>query len=167
MDIVTFLPITIPGIVLGVSLIWVYLILPIPIYGTIWILLLAYITRYMPYGIRTNSASMIQIHDELEEAAVISGGSWLQTFRRVTLPLLKPGLIAGFTYVVVVSFRELSSSILLYSSKSIVLSILIFDLWDGGQFPIVSALSVLMIAILIVIVALASRLSAFFGVRSV
>ncbi len=167
LDIVTFLPITIPGIVLGVSLIWVYLILPIPIYGTIWILLLAYITRYMPYGIRTNSASMIQIHDELEEAAVISGGSWLQTFRRVTLPLLKPGLIAGFTYVVVVSFRELSSSILLYSSKSIVLSILIFDLWDGGQFPIVSALSVLMIAILIVIVALASRLSAFFGVRSV
>ncbi|MFQ5855964.1 MAG: ABC transporter permease [Anaerolineae bacterium] len=166
LDVVTFLPITIPGIVLGVSLIWVYLILPIPIYGTLWILLLAYITRYMPYGIRTNSASMVQIHDELEEMAAISGGSWLQTFRRVTLPLLKPGLISGFIYVVVVSFRELSSSILLYSSKSIVVSILIFDLWDGGQFPIVSALSVMMVAVLISIVVFASRLGTYFGIRS-
>ncbi|HET7089433.1 MAG TPA: iron ABC transporter permease [Anaerolineae bacterium] len=165
LDVVTFLPITIPGLVLGVSLIWMYLVLPIPIYGTLWILLLAYITRYMPYGIRANSASMVQIHDELEEAASVAGSSWLQTFRRVTLPLLKPGLIAGWIYVVVVSFRELSSSILLYSSKSIVLSILIFDLWDGGQFPIVAALSVMMVLILVVLVAIAYRLGARFGVR--
>ena len=166
LDIITFLPITIPGIVLGVSLIWVYLILPIPIYGTIWILLLAYITRYMPYGIRTNSASMVQIHRELEEAAQASGGTWFQTFKRVTLPLLKPGLISGFIYIVVVSFRELSSSILLYSSKSIVLSILIFDLWDGGQFPIVSALSIIMIFILILIVVAARQLGGYFGVKT-
>ncbi len=165
LDVVTFLPITIPGLVLGVSLIWMYLVLPIPIYGTLWILLLAYITRYMPYGIRANSASMVQIHDELEEAASVAGSSWLQTFRRVTLPLLKPGLIAGWIYVVVVSFRELSSSILLYSSKSIVLSILIFDLWDGGQFPIVAALSVMMVLILVVLVAIAHRLGTRFGVR--
>ncbi len=165
LDVVTFLPITIPGLVLGVSLIWMYLVLPIPIYGTLWILLLAYITRYMPYGIRANSASMVQIHDELEEAASVAGSSWLQTFRRITLPLLRPGLIAGWIYVVVVSFRELSSSILLYSSKSIVLSILIFDLWDGGQFPIVAALSVMMIAILVVLVMVAYRLGARFGVR--
>lgn len=166
LDVVTFLPITIPGIVLGVSLIWVYLILPIPIYGTVWILLLAYITRYMPYGIRTNSAAMVQIHRELEEASYASGGTWLQTFRRVTLPLLKPGLISGFIYIVVVSFRELSSSILLYSSKSIVLSILIFDLWDGGQFPIVSALSVMMIGVLILIVVTARQVGGYFGVRT-
>lgn len=165
LDVVTFLPITIPGIVLGVSLIWVYLILPIPIYGTLWILLLAYITRYLPYGVRTNSASMVQIHDELEEAAAVAGGSWLQTFRRVTLPLLKPGLIAGWIYVVVVSFRELSSSILLYSSKSIVLSILIFDLWDSGQFTIVAALSVIMVLLLIILVTVAHRLGAYFGIR--
>jgi iron(III) transport system permease protein len=166
LDAITFLPITIPGIVLGVSMIWVYLILPIPIYGTVWILLLAYITRYMPYGIRTNSASMIQIHRELEEASYTSGGSWFQTFRRVTLPLLKPGLISGFIYIVVVSFRELSSSILLYSSKSIVLSILIFDLWDGGQFPIVSALSVMMIVALILIVIFARQIGGYFGVST-
>ncbi len=165
LDLVTFLPITIPGIVLGVSLIWVYLTLPIPIYGTVWILLVAYLTRYLPYGIRTNSAAMVQIHDELEEAASVAGGSWLQTFRRITLPLLKPGLIAGWIYIVIVSFREVSSSILLYSSKSIVLSILVFDLWDSGQTNIVSALAVVMILVLIVLVALASRLGAYFGIR--
>ncbi len=164
-DAITFLPITIPGIVLGVSLIWVYLVLPIPIYGTIWILLLSYITRYMPYGIRINSASMVQIHNELEEAASISGSSSLQTFWRITIPLLKPGLIGGFIYIVIVSFRELSSSILLYSSKSIVVSILIFDMWDGGQFGEVAALSVMMILFLVILVSVATRAGALFGVR--
>lgn len=165
LDTITFLPITVPGIVMGVSLLWVYLILPIPIYGTLWILLLAYVTRYLPYGIRTNSASMVQISGELEEAAAMSGGTWLQTFRRVTLPLLRPGLVAGFVYVVIVSFRELSSSILLYSSKSMVMSILIFDLWGSGQFSIVAALSVMMIVFMVLLVVLAVRLGARFGVR--
>jgi len=164
-DAITFLPITIPGIVLGVSLIWVYLVLPIPIYGTIWILLLSYITRYMPYGIRINSASMVQIHNELEEAASISGSSRLQTFWRITIPLLKPGLIGGFIYIVIVSFRELSSSILLYSSKSIVVSILIFDMWDGGQFGEVAALSVMMILFLVILVSAATRAGTLFGIR--
>jgi iron(III) transport system permease protein len=165
-DAITFMPITIPGIVLGVSLIFVYLILPIPIYGTIWILLIAYITRYMPYGFRMNSASMVQISNELEEAASISGSSRLQTFLRITFPLLKPGLIGGFIFVVIVSFRELSSSILLYSSKSIVVSILIFDLWEGGQFSKVAALSVLMIVFLVILVAGISRSSAYFGIQT-
>lgn len=165
LDAVTFLPITFPGIVLGVSLIWVYLTLPIPIYGTLWILLVAYITRYMPYGIRTASSSMVQIHAELEEAAHISGASWLQTFGRIILPLLRPGLVAGWVYVVIVSMRELSSSILLYSSRSLILSVLIFDLWDGGQFTIVAALSVLMITGLILLVVIAYGLGSRFGVR--
>jgi iron(III) transport system permease protein len=165
LDAVTFLPITFPGIVLGVSLIWVYLTLPIPIYGTLWILLVAYITRYMPYGIRTVSSSMVQIHAELEEAAHISGASWLQTFGRIILPLLRPGLVAGWIYVVIVSMRELSSSILLYSSRSLILSVLIFDLWDGGQFTIVAALSVLMIVGLILLVVIAYGLGSRFGVR--
>ncbi len=165
LDSVTFLPITIPGIVLGVSLLWLYLTLPIPIYGTLWILLIAYVTRYLPYGFRANSASMVQIHDELEEAAAMSGGSWLQTFRRVTLPLLRPGLLAGFIYIFIAAFDEFSSSVLLYSSKSMVLSILIFDLWDGGQFTIVAALSVILMGFLVALVALALRLGSQFGPR--
>jgi iron(III) transport system permease protein len=165
LDAIAFIPITFPGVVLGVSLILVYLVLPIPIYGTIWILLIAYVTRYMPYGYRMNSSSMHQISNELEEAAAISGSSRLQTFSRITLPLLKPGLIAGFIFVVLVSFRELSSSILLYNSKSIVVSILLFDLWDGGQFAKVAALSVLLIAGLFILVFVFSRFGVLYGIR--
>ena len=128
LDNITFMPIAIPGIVLGVSLLWVYLALPVPIYGTIWVLLLAYMTKFMPYGIRATSASMIQINKELEEASLTSGGTWFQTFRKVILPLLMPGFIAGCIYISIIALRELSTSILLYSHKSVILSILAFDL---------------------------------------
>jgi len=110
LDNMAFIPIAMPGIVLGVSLIWVYLTLPIPIYGTIWVLLLAYITRFMPYGMRAASASMIQINKELEEASLASGGSWPQTFRKIILPLLMPGFVAGWIYISIISLRELSTS---------------------------------------------------------
>ena len=102
LDNMTFIPIAMPGIVLGVSLIWVYLTLPIPIYGTIWVLLLAYITKFMPYGIRASSASMIQINKELEEASLASGGTWLQTFTKIILPLLMPGFVAGWIYISII-----------------------------------------------------------------
>src|SRR5207249_5991267 len=95
------------------------------VYGTIWIMLIAYITRFMPYGLRYNTTSMLQIHKELEESAAMSGASSTTTFRRVILPLLKPGLIAGWIYIMIVSIRELSSSILLYSPGTEVLSIVI------------------------------------------
>jgi iron(III) transport system permease protein len=163
-DTLTFIPIALPGIVLGLSLIFVYLTLPIPIYGTIWILLIAYVTKFMPYGIRTASASMIQISRELEEAAGVSGASWLQTFRKVILPLLMPGFIAGWIYVSIVALRELSTSILLYSYQSTVLSILVFDLWEGGQYNYVCALGILMVLLLVVMVYIAKKLGAKMGV---
>ena len=128
LDSLAFIPIAIPGLTLGVGLIWVYLTLPIPIYGTLIILVVAYVTRFMPYGMRTNSAAMIQIHREMEEASSSAGASWVQTFTRVTLPLLRPALITGFIYVALISLRELSSSILLYSPGNEVLSIMIWDL---------------------------------------
>jgi len=84
-------------------------------YGTMWIMFIAYVTRFMPYGLRYNTTSMLQIHKELEEFSAMSGASWFTTFRRIIIPLLKPGLVAGFIYVMIVSIRELSSSILLYS----------------------------------------------------
>lgn len=127
------------------SLLVVYLTLPIPIYGTLWILFIAYMTKYLPYGIRTASATMIQISNELEEASMASGATWLQTFRKIILPLLMPGFLAGWIYIAVVSLRELSTSILLYTQQSIVLSILVFDLWEDGLYSSVSALGVLMV----------------------
>jgi iron(III) transport system permease protein len=164
LDNMTFIPIAMPGIVLGVSLIWVYLTLPIPIYGTIWVLLLAYITKFMPYGIRAASASMIQINRELEEASLTAGGTWFQTFRKVILPLLMPGFTAGWIYISIIALRELSTSILLYSYNSTVLSIMAFDLWEGGQYTYVCALGVLMVLLLVMMAFTARKLGAKIGI---
>ena len=79
----------------------------LPVYGTLWILFIAYLTRFMPYGMRYASTSMFQIGRELEESAAMSGAGWFATFRRVVLPLLVPGLVAGWIYIVIVSVREL------------------------------------------------------------
>lgn len=164
LDTMTFVPIAMPGIVLGVSLIWVYLTLPIPIYGTIWVLLLAYMTKYIPYGIRAASASMIQINKELEEASLTAGGTWFQTFRKIILPLLMPGFTAGWIYISIIALRELSTSILLYSYNSTVLSIMAFDLWEGGQYTYVCALGVLMVLLLVTMAAIARKLGAKVGI---
>ncbi len=164
LDTMTFIPIAMPGIVLGVSLIWVYLTLPIPIYGTIWVLLLAYMTKYIPYGIRAASASMIQINKELEEASLTAGGTWFQTFRKIILPLLMPGFTAGWIYISIIALRELSTSILLYSYNSTVLSIMAFDLWEGGQYTYVCALGVLMVMLLVAMAAIARKLGAKIGI---
>lgn len=165
LDAFAFVPIAFPGIVLGVALLWVYLVLPIPIYGTIWILVVAYMTRFMPYGIRACSSSVIQIHKELEEAAYTSGASWLHTFGRVVLPLLRPALLAGWIYIMIMSFKELSTSILLYSSESIVLSVLVFDLWGSGKIGAISALAMMMIAVLMLLVLIMQKIGGKFGVQ--
>jgi iron(III) transport system permease protein len=164
-DQLSFVPLVIPGLVLGLALSFVYLRSPVPIYGTIFFLLIAYCTRYMPYGMRYATTSMHQISHELEESAHVSGASWWQTFRRVLLPLLAPGLLAGWIYILVVSFRELSSSILLYSPGNEVLSILIFEQYENGQFTVLSALGVVMVLTLVVLVTAAYKLGAKVGLR--
>jgi len=167
LDLLAFIPIAIPGIVLGVSLIYVYLTLPIPIYGTLWILLLAYTTKYMPYGIRVTTATIIQISDELEEASALSGATWSTTFRKVTLPLLIPSFMAGWIYIAMVSLRELSTSILLYGYGSEVLSIVVFDLWEGGQYPTLCALGMMMIAFLVLLAFGANKVGAKIGIKRI
>ena len=165
LDNLASLPIVFPGLVLGLSIMVFYLNVDVGIYGTIWILLLAYVTRFMPYGIRYNTASMMQIHKELEESAAMSGASWGSTFVRVVLPLLKPGLLAGWIYIAIVSLRELSSSILLYSPGTEVVSILIWELWENGQYVELSALGVMLIVLLFGMVMLAQLVGSRFGVR--
>jgi iron(III) transport system permease protein len=161
----SFVPLVIPGIVLGLALIFVYLRSPLPIYGTIFILLIAYCTKYMPYGMRYATTSMTQISSELEESAMVSGASWWTTFRRVLLPLLSPGLMAGFVYILVVSFRELSSSLLLYSPGTEVLSILMWEQFENGSFNVLAAIGVLMVMALVVMVTIAYKLGAKVGLR--
>jgi iron(III) transport system permease protein len=166
LDFLAFVPITIPGIVMGMSLILLYVAFPIPIYGTIWVLLIAYVTRFIPYGMRAASGSILQIHSELEEAAAASGASWWKTFRRVTLPLLRPGLVAGWIYICIVSFREFSTSVLLATGESRVLSILLFTMFEQGQVTVVAAIGVLMIATLLSVVALFYKLTGRIGIQT-
>jgi iron(III) transport system permease protein len=165
LDNVASLPIVFPGLVLGLSIMIFYLNVDIGIYGTIWIMLAAYITRFMPYGLRYSTTSMLQIHQELEESAAMSGASWGTTFRRIILPLLKPGLLAGWIYVMIVSIRELSTSILLYSPDTQVVSIVIWELWENGQYVELSALGVLFIITLFILVLAAQAVGRRYGVK--
>jgi len=165
LDNVASLPMVFPGLVLGLSIMIFYLNVDIGIYGTIWIMFIAYITRFLPYGLRYNTTSMLQIHKELEESAEMSGASWGTTFVRVILPLMKPGLLAGWIYVVIVSIRELSTSILLYSPGTEVVSIVIWELWENGQYVELSALGVMLIVLLFAMVMLAQIVGSRFGVR--
>ena len=165
LDNIASLPMVFPGLVLGVSIMIFYLTFDIGIYGTFWIILLAYVTRFLPYGLRYSTTSMIQIHKDLEESAGMSGASWFTVFRRIILPLLKPGLIAGWIYVMIVSIRELSTSILLYSPGNEVISIVIWELWENGQYVELSALSVLFIFMLLILVGIAQAAGKRFGVK--
>ena len=164
LDNLASLPLVFPGLVLGLAIMVCYLYIDIGVYGTLWIMFIAYVTRFLPYGMRYNSASMLQIHKELEESAAMSGAPWSVTFRRVVLPLLKPGLLAGWIYVMIVSIRELSSSILLYSPGTEVVSIMIWELWQNGQYVELSALGVMLIAALFCLVVLAQLVGRRFGI---
>jgi iron(III) transport system permease protein len=165
LDFLAFSPIAMPGLVLGIAILWLYLVLPLPVYGTLWILLIAYVTKYLPYGMRACSSSMLQIKKELEEASEASGASWSYTFKRVVLPLLAPGFVAGWIYVITHSFRELSTSIMLYRSGTEVISIVLFELWDGGQYPALSALGMVLIVILVVISLIARAIGGRYSIQ--
>lgn len=165
LDLLASFPLAMPGLVLGVALIFIYLRSPLPIYGTLAILFIAYVTRYLPYGMRYSASSLAQVSAELEESAKMSGATWRDTFRRIVLPLMGPGLVAGWIYVVVVSVRELSSSILLYSQNTRVMSVTIWEFWQNGQTGVLAALGVCMVVVLMTLVAVAYKLGAKIGVR--
>ncbi len=165
LDNLASLPMVFPGLVLGLAIMIFYLNFDIGIYGTMWIMFIAYVTRFMPYGLRYNTTSMLQIHKELEESAAMSGASWGTTFWRIIVPLLKPGLMAGWIYIMIVSIRELSTSILLYSPGTEVVSVLIWELWENGQYVELSALGVMFIIALFMLVMAAQLVGKRFGVK--
>jgi iron(III) transport system permease protein len=129
LDALAFAPIAIPGVIVGAGILVAYLMLPIPIYNTIWILLVAYVTLYLPYGMRFASSGITQIHRELEEMASVSGATLGQTFGRILLPLLAPVLLAGWIYVFVLAVRELGASIFLVGPGTHVLGTISLTMW--------------------------------------
>lgn len=165
LDFLAFSSIAFPSVVLGMVFLWIYLIVPAPILGTLTIIGLVYLTKYMPVALRFVSNSMLQIHDELEAAAVVAGVPWWKNFFYIFLPLLRPGLMAGWFWVMVHAFRELTIALVLAQSENRTASVLIYDLWEDGSFQELSAFGVLMFLILIVLVAIAHALGGRFGVR--
>src|SRR5262249_45043365 len=143
-----------PGVIVGASILLTYLVLPVGIYNTIWILLVAYVTLYLPYGMRFASSGLTQIHRELEEAGAGAGARPGQIFRRIPLPLLAPVLLSAWIYVFVLSVRELGASVFLVGPGTHVLGTISLTMWEeGGSYGAVSALGILQIVPLLCIVA--------------
>jgi iron(III) transport system permease protein len=136
-------PLVFPGIVLGVGVMQLFLTVPIGVYGTIWIIVWAFVINYMPYGVRYSFAGMLQVHRELEEAAAVSGASSVTGFRRVVIPLLSPSLIAGWLFIFLLATRVLSLPVLLSGPSSQTMAVAMFDLWGNGQGPELAALGLL------------------------
>src|SRR6195256_4484547 len=158
LDYASLIPLGLPGIVVAVALIQFWLAMPIALYGTLTILLLAYVGRYLPLGVRAANASLRQVDPSLEESATILGASWITTLREVTLPLIRPGLFAGWLLVFVPVIQELSASILLFSSSSITLAVAIYNLYETGYIEPVAALAMVNMAIIGVAIWLAYRI---------
>jgi iron(III) transport system permease protein len=151
----TFIPWAFPGTALAIGLLWTYVYVPLPIYGTLWILLIGYITRFLPYGLRTMTSTIVQLHDDLPQASMACGAGFLTTFRRILLPLLRPGFIAGWIILATIFLREFSTSIFLYSPGSEPLGPLLYHFYvDGNLGPMCSlAIIVSVICMLLIVVA--------------
>ena len=149
-----FLPQAVPSIVIGLALIFVYLWLPVPIYGTVWIIALAMLTKYLSYATGAVVAAQLQVAGELEEASAIAGAGLYRTYRRVVLPLVGPALFACFLWVVIHAVRELGVSLMLYNVHSQVLSTKVWLLWENGRVAEASAVGVMTVGVLLVLLAL-------------
>jgi iron(III) transport system permease protein len=156
---VSMLPQSYPGLILALGLLWGYISLPLGIYGTPAILVIAYVTRFMPHITRIFSGVVIQIHQELEESARVCGSSPMSSIRRIVLPLLKPSLLSAWVYAFIVSFRELSASVLLVSPGTEVVSVFLWGLWINGEDRQFAAAIVIMVCILTGIIAFVTLMS--------
>ncbi len=154
LDALASAPIAIPSVIVGASILFTYLVVPVGVYDTIWILLIAYVTLCLPYGMRFASSGITQIHRELEEVAEVSGARTAQVLWRVLLPLLLPFLLAAWIYVFVLSVRELGASIFLVGPGTNVLGTISLTMWEeGGSYGAVAALGIIQIVPLLAIVA--------------
>lgn len=163
LDQLSTLPLIFPGLVLAVAVMEIYVTIPLAIYGTLWILLIGFVTKYLPYGMRYNYAGILQIHSELEESAQISGASPLNTFRVIILPLLSPTFWAGWIFVLLMTARELALPVLLSSPQSRVVAVQIYDLWVNGQMTELAAFGIVWSSIMIFIAFVFFLLARRFG----
>jgi len=158
-------PVAVPGIVLGVGLFLTYTRPPFVLYGTLWILLIAFVTIAMPSAYQQLQSAFRSISSDLEEASRILGASRLRTLGRVTAPLLRTSVIATWCFIFVGVIRELSAAIMLFTSETKVISVLIFDLNESGDLGAIAVLGLIMLAITFAVVVLVNRIPGFGAIR--
>ena len=156
-------PVAVPGIVLGVGLFLSYTRPPFVLYGTLWILLIAFLTINLPSAYQQLQAAFATIHPELEDASRILGATRLQSLRQITAPLLRTGVIATWCFIFIGVMRELSAAIVLFTSQTKVLSVLIYDLNESGDLAAISVLGIAMLVITFAVVLAVNRIPMFGG----
>jgi iron(III) transport system permease protein len=159
LDYLAILPLGLPGTVMAVGILLAFIRMPLPIYGTLSILLIAYVARFLPLATRSANATLRQIDPSLEEAGRATGASWWGAVKLILLPLARPGLLVAFLLVFIPAFGELSATILLYTGGTETIAIAIYRLNDLGQLEVVSALAVFTIAVVLTLTAIISWLS--------
>jgi iron(III) transport system permease protein len=147
------LPLGIPGIALGVGILSLWILVPGGIYGTLWILLLAYVTAHIPVAMQFVASALHRIHSELEDASRMSGQGWASTIARIDIPLMRPALIGAWLLMYVVILREISLVILLYNPSTVVLSVGLMDVWSSGFYPELAVFSLILLVLGVVPVA--------------
>ena len=150
-------PIAIPSIVLGVGLFLAYTRPPLLLFGTLWILLIAFVTIEFPAAYQQLSAVVASIHPELEEAGRLLGATPLRVLRDITVPLMRSGIVAAWCFVFIGAIREISAAILLFTAPTRTLAVVIYDLNESGDTGSIAVLGLLLMAVTFVVLALANR----------
>ena len=166
LDQIAMAPLAIPGMIFGVGLAWLYLVLPVPIYGTRWILFLAYVAIHLPFAVRICMSGLSQLHPELEEAGAVAGAGWLTRLTRIVLRLAAPSLVASVLYVALRAFREYAASIFLTAPGTEVFAVLVLDMWEGGNSNILSAYVTMVIVFLSVLAFVFSKMGRRLGISA-
>jgi iron(III) transport system permease protein len=141
LDLIAILPIAVPGLIIGLGYLWTWISLPIGIYGTLWIIILAYVSQFSPQGVRAISGSLLQIDPELEESSRLCGAGLIYTLRRIVIPLAWPGILSAMILLLILSFRELAIALFLYTSTTQVFSLTMFDFWLRGSTNLVAVMA--------------------------
>ncbi|HEY7554612.1 MAG TPA: iron ABC transporter permease [Candidatus Binatia bacterium] len=167
LDFLSWLPWSIPGILLGMALLWTFLQTRIflPIYGTVYLLMIAMVIKSMPFGTQMIKSVLLQLGNDLEEASKVCGGTWLDTFRRVVMPLIMPALITVGLVGFISAARDISTVVLLGSGKSRTLSLLMLDFAAGAEFEKATVVAVMVVGLVVIAALIARALGGQVGVR--
>jgi len=153
LDYLSMMSLAVPGVSLAMGLLWTWVKIPLPVYGTIWIILIGLATRFMGTAVRSITASLQQVSPELEGSARVCGAKWYQSLIHVAVPLARPGIIAGMVLLFIIFFGDLNISLMLWTSSSRMASTVTMELWELAEFIKMACLGTMMVVIVLLVVA--------------